>query len=238
MSKKDQKTTSSNNNINNNINNNTHKRYQDAALAWDERVGHGKKQLNNWRTCALISFLITLLLVIALVFLSISTAPKVYIAQVGPKDQVQSVRLAGQRLTATDVQKAYFINKFINNFMSLPLDPVILRKNWLNAYHMSSGQAQNNLTKYVRKNNPFDKAGSSTQSIQIERYNLVSDNSFEFIWRQTTYDAKGKNTSIKRYSGVFTLQQGKVANNLQQLLINPFGLRVIFFSTTKLGSVA
>ena len=66
---------------------------------------------------------------------------------------------------------------------------------------------------------------------------VVFDIQNGIIWRQKTYDDMGKITGVRRYSGVFTTEQAPVSNNLQQLLVNPFGLRIIFFSMTTLGSV-
>ena len=137
----------------------------------------------------------------------------------------------------TEVQKVYFISNFVENIMSLPLDPVLLRKNWLQAYSQAAGKAQLNLTEYVAKNEPFSKVGEITQAVKIERYNPVSENTYEIIWKQKTYNNMGKVTGVKRYSGVFTLAQEPVSNNLQQLLVNPFGLRIVYFSTTLLGSM-
>lgn len=211
--------------------------YEFAILEWEDRIGQGKRQLNNWRLCALISFFITLFLIVALVIVSSERDPKVYVAQVGPKDQVQSVRLTSQIMLPTEVQKVYFISQFVKNIVSIPLDPVVLRSNWLNAYSMAVGKAQLTLTDYVKDNNPFTKVGEITQSVKIERYHALSGNSYEIIWRQKTYNDMGKVTGVRRYSGVFTIEQAPVSNNLQQLLVNPFGLRIIFFSMTTLGSV-
>jgi type IV secretion system protein TrbF len=212
-------------------------RYEYAMQAWEDRVGQGKRQLNNWRLCALISFFITLLLIVALVILSSERDPKVYVAQIGPKDQVQSVRLSGTPLLPTEVQKIYFISQFVKNIVSIPLDPVVLRSNWMNSYSMAVGKAQLALTDYVKKNSPFTKVGEITQSVKIERYHSLGQNSYELIWRQKTYNDMGKVMAIRRYSGVFTIEQAPVSNNLQQLLVNPFGLRIIFYSMTTLGSV-
>ena len=94
-------------------------RYQAASIAWSDRVSQSRSQLNNWRICALVSFIVSLLLIISLVFLVSSRSDKVYVAQIGPKDSVQSVRLSTTQLTATEAQKVYFISEFINNIMTI-----------------------------------------------------------------------------------------------------------------------
>ena len=212
-------------------------RYQSAASAWSDRVSQGRSQLNNWRMCALVSFFVTLLLIVSLVMVVSSRADKVYVAQVGPKESVQSVRLASTQLAANEVQKVYFVSEFINNIMTIPLDPIVLRDNWLKAYNMSMGKAQVSLTDYVRQNNPFSQVGNLTETVKIERFNPLGNNSFEVIWRRDSFEQSGKKNTTIRFSGVFTLQQFKVSSNLQQLLVNPFGLKIIFFSINRLGSV-
>ena len=212
-------------------------RYQSAVLAWEDRVGQGKRQLNNWRLCALISFFITLLLIVALIIVVSSRDPKVYVAKVGPKDSVQNVRIASAPIMATEVQKVYFVSEFIHNIMTIPLDPIVLRNNWLQAYNTAMGKAQVTLTNFVRDNNPFGQIGNLTETIRIEHFNPVGENSFEIVWRQNSFNQNGKRLTTKRYSGIFTVQQFRVSNNLQQLLVNPFGLKIIYFSINRLGSV-
>ena len=88
----------------------------------------------------------------------------------------------------------------------------------------------------IKKNMDEAKKGFIKQLGGIA-FKKVSENTYEIIWKQKTYNNMGKVTGVKRYSGVFTLAQAPVSNNLQQLLVNPFGLRIIYFSTTLLGSV-
>ena len=99
------------------------------------------------------------------------------------------------------------------------------------------GKAQVSLTDYVRQNNPFSQVGNLTETVKIERFNPLGNNSFEVIWRTDSFEQSGKKNTTIRFSGVFTLQQFKVSSNLQQLLVNPFGLKIIFFSINRLGSV-
>ena len=53
---------------NSNVNDNKTK-YQAALSVWDERIGQGKKQLSNWRLCAVLSFFMVVLLVVALILI-------------------------------------------------------------------------------------------------------------------------------------------------------------------------
>ena len=121
--------------------------------------------------------------------------------------------------------------------MTIPLDPIVLRNNWLQAYNMAMGKAQVSLTSFVRKNNPFSQIGDLTETVKIENFNPIGGNSFEIVWRQNSFNQSGKKLTTNRYSGIFTVQQFKVSNDLQQLLVNPFGLKIIYFSINRLGSV-
>ena len=58
----------------------------------------------------------------------------VYVAEVKPGQAVVNMVPLEKGYTPTTAQKEYFINQFLVDTMSLPLDPVLVRKNWLNAY--------------------------------------------------------------------------------------------------------
>ena len=58
--------------------------------------------------------------------------------------------------------------------------------------------------------------------------------SYQVYYR--TKDGRERRPKIGDH-GIFTVQQFRVSNNLQQLLVNPFGLKIIYFSINRLGSV-
>jgi type IV secretory pathway TrbF-like protein len=206
--------------------------YEKAHQEWSDRLGNARTQAKNWQSFGLISLVLLILFLIAFIVLVSSKKTYVYVAQVAPNQSTQMVRLP-QTLTATSVQQAYFVGQFITKIMSLPLDPVIARQNWFDAYAMSSNTATAQLTAYAQSTSPFAHLGQLTQAVQIQRFNAVSDHSLQFQWTVDTYDNQGQLQSEVAYSGIFTLASTSVPSDETSILKNPFGLKIVYFSINK-----
>lgn len=204
--------------------------YQKAQAEWSERIGNARSQAFNWQIIALGSLLVTLCLIFALIIIAHKQQEYVYVAEVGPNQSVENAVSITQRITPTTAQKAYFVAQFINNIMNLPIDPVVARNNWLQAYQQVSGTAVSQLTSYAQSANPFANLGEMTSAVQITNFNAQSDNTIQFTWTQTTYDNQGQVNKQVVYNGLFTLAQGKPPTDVKGVLANPFGLKITYFS--------
>ncbi len=211
------------------------KRYQLAYEEWSSRVGNAESQLKNWRLAFLLSMLLLLVLSFCLYSVASMHDRHVYIAEVKAGEHVINVQTLPERATPTNAQEAYFINQFLQYTMTLPIDPVIARENWLNAYKIVEGTAIEQLTNYARAHNPFENIGVQTQSIQVEQYHPVSNRSYEVTWIQTTFDTKGHLQSKQLYHGVFTLSQGDIPKTVRDIVVNPLGLKISYFTFSKEG---
>lgn len=205
-------------------------RYERAQNEWNERLGLAKTQLRNWQLLALGSVLISIILGVAVVMIAGKQKEYLYIAQVAPNETVTNTVALTQTISPTDAQKAYFIAQFLNETMTLPLDPVVARNNWLMAYQKITGQAVGQLTAFAQLDNPLNNVGNMTQDIQINSFNAVSNNSMQFSWTQTAYDNEGQVTKTTVYNGLFTLAQTSPPTDIQGILANPFGLKITYLS--------
>ena len=135
-------------------NNNGHKelsmpdKYQEAFLEWSQRIGTARSQARNWRLAFLLTLAVVVLLVVSIVIALSWHRTYIYVAEVGPGQNVTNLVHVTRDYTPTQAQEEYFIGQFISNVFALPLDPVIARNNWLTAYSMVSGQALQQLTNY------------------------------------------------------------------------------------------
>lgn len=210
-------------------------RYQRAYEEWEQRIGSAKTQMRNWRLVCIISLLIAVLLLVAMIVVLTSQKSYVYVAEVKPGHNIVNVRPMAKGYQPTRAQEEYFIAKFIQNIMSVPLDPVVLRRNWLNAYSFIAGKAKAQLNDYARQNNPFAEVGQVTKTIRIKNYHPIGNHSYEFTWTQTTYSQNGKVQQVLLYDGIFTVVQGEKPATAQQMLMNPLGLRIVYFSFSNQG---
>lgn len=204
--------------------------YQKAYDEWSNRIGSAKSQARNWRLACLLCLVIMVLLLVSLVMLLNTQKSYVYVAEVKPAEAIVNVRSMDQSYQPTQAQEEYFISQFISNIMTISLDPVVVRDKWLNAYDSIEGRAKGQLNAFVEKSSPFSKIGKETTTVQIQKFNPISNSSYAFDWLVTTYDDNGKVIGKQLYNGIFTVAGGRKPTTQRQLLNNPLGLRVQYFS--------
>ncbi|MDC0535776.1 type IV secretion system protein [Francisellaceae bacterium] len=211
-------------------------KYQDAYDEWEQRIGSAKAQVKNWRLACLLSIGVVLLLII-IIFMQMSMQERyVYVAEIEPQDNIVNVRPVNQSYVPTVAQKESFIGDFIRNIMSTPLDPVVLNYQWRMAQLSVQGQGQLQLKEYAMNTQPNKQVGQVTQAVKIVNINTLGNNSFDVTWQQTTLNMEGKTQSVLLYGGIFTLSKNKPPKTFQEMLINPLGLRIGYFSFNQKGS--
>lgn len=205
--------------------------YQKSQREWDERIGAARVQARNWRLIAIFSAAISLLLLIVLLIEMATRHDKLFVAEVTQGGRVVNVAQLAARYQPTVAQEEYFIAYFIGLVRNLSLDPVVAKKNWLDAYNFLSQRGAERLNVFFRQNNPADLLGKKTISIKINSINPISDKTFEVDWVESTINANGQDEGQKNYTGVFTIaiEQPKTQ---KQILQNPLGIYIVDFSIT------
>ncbi len=204
--------------------------YEKAQEEWSLRIGTARSQDRNWQLACFASFLMVILLILAIVILMSAQKTYVYVAEVKPQENIVNVKPASIPYIPSTIQQEYFIARFIRSIMSLSLDPVVAREQWMNAYQWIDSRAIDQLNAYAQKIQPFQDIGRMTKVVKIRTFHPIGNQSFEFSWTQTSYDLKGNSQHTDLYNGVFTLSQGKLPENTNLLLENPLGLKVVYFS--------
>ncbi len=203
--------------------------YQRASQEWDLRIGSSRAQARNWRILAIMSLLIAALLTIAIILILANRKDHIYIAEVTKEGKVVNVAPLLVRYQPTEAQKEYFIAHFVELTRSIPLDPVVAKKNWITAYDFLSSRGAERLSYYFKQTNPIAILGKKTVSIQILDINPISSNTLNVNWLETTVNTNGQEEAKKAYSGVFTIAI-KQPENSTEMLRNPLGIRITDFS--------
>lgn len=211
-------------------------KYQQAYTEWDKRIGSAKAQVRNWRLACLLSVAVSILLIICILMQLNTQQRYVYVAEVKPQESVVNIRPVTKAYVPTVAQKEAFIGDFIRNIMSIPLDPVVLRDNWLKSFQFVTSKAKIQLNSFAQEYEAFSNIGTLTKSVSIVNINAVGDNSYDFTWSVRTVNKDGKTTDITLYSGIFTLAEDVPPKTLQEMLVNPLGLKIGYFSFNKKGS--
>lgn len=198
--------------------------YQRAGQLWDERIGSARVQAKNWRLMSFGSLGLAIAMTGGLIWQSMQSRVTPYVVEVDKLGEVQAVGLASQSYHPTDAVFAWYLARFITDVRSLSSDPVVVRKNWLEAYDYATDHGAVFLNQFAQANDPFKAVGERTVSVQVTSVVRASDSSFQVKWVEQIYehDALAKTERWTAIVSVITQQP----NTAEVLRKNPLGLYV------------
>ncbi|KKC25855.1 conjugal transfer protein TrbF [Sphingomonas sp. SRS2] len=198
--------------------------YQRAGQLWDERIGSARVQARNWRLVAFGCLGLTGVLISSNVWQSMQSRVAPYVVEVDRLGEARSVAPAIQNYQPTDGQIAWHLGRFISNVRSVSTDPVLVKRNWLDAYDFATDRAALFLNEYARSNDPFAAIGQRSVSVQVTSVVRASDSSFQVKWTESIFE-RGSLAKTERWTAMLTmmLRPPKTADALRK---NPLGLFV------------
>jgi type IV secretion system protein VirB5 len=178
--------------------------YQRAGQAWDERIGSARIQAMSWRLAFFGMLALSGGLAAGLVWQSARGTVTPWVVQVDKLGQAQAVAPAVADYRPTDPQIAWHLARFIEEVRGVPADPVVLRRDWLDAYNYVTDKGALALNDYARTDDPFAKIGQTEVSVEVSSVIRASDDSFRVAWIERRYvdDAL---TSTQRWSAILTV---------------------------------
>ena len=198
--------------------------YQAAQQLWDERIGSSRVQAKNWRLMAFGSLTLAFVTAGGLLWYSARSTITPYVVEVGRAGQVLGVGPAVETYHPRNAEIAYFLSRFIEDVRSVPLDPIVLRQNWLEAYDYVTPRGAAMLNAYARANNPFAQVGQRTVTVQVRSIVRVSGSSFQAQWTEQTF-ANGALVSTERWTGILTIVI-HTPHDVVSLSKNPLGIYI------------
>ena len=198
--------------------------YQAAAQAWDERIGSARVQAKNWRLMAFGCLFLAMLMAGGLVWRSAQSIVTPFVVEVDRTGQVRAVGEAATPYRPNDAQIAYHLARFVTDVRSLSIDPIVVRKNWLDAYDYATDRGAATLNDYARSNDPFASVGQKTIAVEVTSVVRASDNSFQVRWIERSF-LNGAPAGTERWTAVLTivLQPPRTEERLRK---NPLGIYV------------
>lgn len=198
--------------------------YQRAGQVWDERIGSARAQARNWRLMALGTLMLAGLLGAGLVWQSARSTITPYVVEVDKLGQAQAIAPAAADYHPTDPQIAAYLARFITDVRSLSIDPIVVRRSWLEAYDYVTDRGAATLNDFARANDPFGKIGRRSVAVEISSVIRASDSSFEVRWIERAYE-NGTLASTEHWRAILSivLQTPHTAEALRK---NPLGIYV------------
>ncbi len=198
--------------------------YQAAAQVWDQRMGSSLAQAKSWRLMAFGSLSLALLMAGGLVWRSAQSLVTPYVVEVDSAGQVRAVGEAASPYQPNDAQMAHHLARFISLVRSLSIDPVVVRQNWLEAYHYTTDRGAATLNDYARANDPFTRVGKESVTVELSSVVRASDNSFQVRWNERRY-VNGSSAGLERWTAVISVVL-QPPHSEEKLRRNPLGIYV------------
>jgi type IV secretion system protein TrbF len=198
--------------------------YQAAAQQWDERIGSARVQARNWRLMAfgLLVLLLVMLVVVAWQSSRSSIAP--YVVEVNQLGEVRAVGPAAEAYRPTDAQIGHHLERFIINVRSIPIDPIVLRQQWLDAYAFVTDRGAATLNHYARTQDPFARIGQNAITAEVTSVVRASENSYQLRWLERSYIG-GASAGEERWTAILTIVL-RTPRDEQRLRKNPLGIYI------------
>ncbi|WBO24335.1 conjugal transfer protein TrbF [Sphingomonas abietis] len=198
--------------------------YSRAGQLWDERIGSARVQARNWRLMAFGCLAISGGLAVGNVWQSLQSRVTPYVVEVDKLGEARGVAPALQNYQPSDGEIAWYLGRFITDIRSVSTDPVLVKRNWLEAYDFATERAGLFLNDYARSTNPFAAIGEHSVSVQITSVVRASDTSFQVKWTESAYD-RGSLAGTTHWTAILTLtvRPPKTADALRR---NPLGIFV------------
>jgi type IV secretion system protein TrbF len=201
--------------------------YVDARREWNERYGDYIQQAHHWRTLAVITSLVALVLVAGLAYVGGHSKLVPYVVQVDKLGEVAAVARADQT-TAVDTRviKAY-LARFIADWRGITIDRQAQKAAIDRVYAMlpSGSAGLGKLNEYFRAHNPFALAAGETVDIAINDLLPISGLTWQVDWLEVTRDSQGEIKSRVRIRASIILG---IAPPVEErlILINPLGVYI------------
>ena len=198
--------------------------YQKAQQVWDERLGSARAQAFNWRLMAFSCLAFSSALAGGLIWQSAQNRITPYVVEVDKLGSVQAIAPADETYNPTDAQIASTVARFITGIRSLSIDPIVLRKNWLEAYDFTTDRAAETLNEFARANDPFKSVGRRSVSVEVTSVVRASAESFQVKWLERSFE-NGRQAKSERWTAILTIvvRQPRTIDILRK---NPLGIYV------------
>ena len=204
--------------------------YDRARKEWDDRIGTVKKE--NYFLRVFLLILAGAIVILALVIASMSGRSDIepWLVTVNEKGlPINVIPMKDVVVTPSQLQVGANLGRLIQWTRGVPADAVVIRKNWVNAYHFLAGKAAAKMTGWSTKNPPMERFQDETVAIEIISILPISGSTYQARWTETVTLSNGKELPAETWTGTFTVEQGE-AEKVEQLMVNPLSIFVIDYS--------
>ena len=204
--------------------------YNAARQEWNERTGALVKQAYNWRLAFFAQFLVSIVLVAGLLYKSSQSSVQPYLIEhnAATGEAVGLGTLPAWNYSPQENEFRHFLGNWLQLVRSVSLDPVVVKRNWLDAYRFTTQAAANQLNDWAQKDERLARIGQETVSIEVISIVPVAEShSYQIRWTETVRTKEGALKEQRTMTGIFPVKvEPPNPQDESGLRINPLGIKI------------
>lgn len=211
--------------------------YMKAQQAWDERIGSVAVQAKNWRLAFFASAMLGFILAGGMIYQSLKhQVVPVIITLEKDKGEPRVIGKAGAVEYQPQLAEIkFFIGRFISAVRVVPTDPIVIRRNWDEAYAFLRQGAATMLNDMTAKDqdSPLKRIGQEIVSVQLfSIVQVAGSESYQARWKETVYSKEGGVKETYNMTGTFTIET-EPPRDERNMMVNPLGLYITSFQWSR-----
>lgn len=212
-----------------------HTPYARADEVWNERQGRLIKSAANWRKAFFAAMLLAGVAVGGVVYEATRLSIEPYFVEVnrstGETHVVGTIKEI--RYNPSDAEATYFLRQWVQWVRGVPLDPVLVKQNWVKAYNFMRQSAANSLNEWARTDPRLGAVGRETVSVEIiGAVPIAGSKSYQVRWKETVRNTEGGIKDQYIMTATFTVDM-QVPRDEKTLAVNPIGLYIMAYQWAK-----
>jgi len=203
-------------------------RYTRARAQWDDRLGTLVTNAKHWRLGFFGALFACLSLTGGLIYAMTRSLVEPVVITVDKTTGVTNVvgKASTQAYTPQQAEIAYFLGHIVRLLRAVPLDPVVVRAQWNEAYRFMRQSAAMKLNDWARQPDaPLSKVGQQTVTLQLQSVLPIGPDAYELRWVQSAYQREGALIQTATWTATFTLEFERPQTE-EDIAVNPLGIYV------------
>lgn len=211
-------------------------KYDDAKKEWDERNGNLLVQNYNLRRFLWAALCAIVILVCTQAYMSTRSVFIPFYVGIDPATgMAKAIGSATEyKYTPKEAEEKYFLSDFIKKVRTIPLDPVVYRRNRDEAQYFLTTNAANKMNQMLQQENFLAHMGERTvqPNILVVQPMTGTKNTYQVRWVEDIYSLSGTDRRSVYMSGIFSFELSPPKDE-RTLNANPLGIYITDFSWAK-----
>lgn len=204
-----------------------------AKVLYLDKLNSAIRERDNWKKAFFCAIFLVFFLVTSISYLAITKRDVIHIVEMDTTTGAyRNVGiLQDEQTKPNEAVTLFFIGQFVEKVRTVPLDPVLYEKNWIEAKVMMAGGTGSKMATVMNSDPEMNKAlGNKTVLPKIISIVPVTKDTYQCRWSEEHFALNGSGIKDNRImNGVFTVEIVKPQND-QEYNINPLGIRIRDFS--------